>query len=52
MKKPLAKPLAAVSAAVPEKEIGKLSRYADVLRLPPDPALPEPVASHPGMILC
>ena len=52
MENPLSKPLAAVSSAVPEKEIGKLSRYADVLLLPPDPALPEPVASHPDMILC
>lgn len=52
MEKTLPKPLAAVSSAVPEKERGKLSEYADVIPLPPDPDLPEPVAAHPDMILC
>ena len=52
MKETKSKPLAVVSSAVPEKELAKLSRRADVLPLPPDPDLPEPVACHPDMILC
>ena len=52
MDKAQPKPLAAVSSAVPEKERGKLAKYAEVIPLPPDPDLPEPVAAHPDMILC
>ena len=43
---------AAVSSAAPEKERERLSAWADVIPLPPDPDLPEPVACHPDMILC
>ena len=36
---------------LPEKEMKRLSDRFDVLPLPPDPDLPEPVACHPDMIL-
>jgi len=45
------KPLAVVSSELPEKEMKRLSDRFDVLPLPPDPDLPEPVACHPDMIL-
>lgn len=50
MAAPHSKPLALVSEETPESERKRLSAWADVLSLPPDPDLAPPVASHPDMI--
>ena len=44
------KSLILISRDAPEEAARALSERGEILRLPPDPALPAPVASHPDMI--
>lgn len=43
--------LTIVSSTMPQKAVSTLRHRAEVVLLPPDPQLPEPVASHPDMLL-